>query len=88
MEVYKVNYKYIGHGMSMLAEFTSLMVIAGAAFFAVSSNTSAVSKDDIAIIGTSISFSLKLTGIIVSIIKDSISLEIGIKAAVVRIYMT
>lgn len=83
-----MNYKYIGHGMSMLAEFTSLMVIAGAAFFAVSSNTSAVSKDDIAIIGTSISFSLKLTGIMVSIIKDSISLEIGIKAAVVRIYMT
>lgn len=83
MEVYKVNYKFIGHGMSMLTELTSLMVIAGAAFFAVSSNSSTISKEEIAIIGTSISFSLKMTGIMVSIIKDSINLEIGIKGAVV-----
>lgn len=70
--------------MNILCEFTSLIIIAGTTLFAVSSKTSTLSAEEIAVIGTAISLCTKLTGTMTSVIKDCVNLEIGIKGAVVK----
>ncbi len=78
--VAKMNYKYIFSGMSIICELSSLVVIAAAAILAVKSKFT-TEIEDIAVIGTSITFSLRLTGIMTSIIKDAISLEMAMKGS-------
>lgn len=78
--VCKVNYKFIYNGMSIACELSSLVIIAAAAIIAVNSRFTK-EVEDIAVIGTSISFSLRLTGIVTSFIKDAIGLELAMKGS-------
>ena len=70
--------------MAVLSEMSSLLIIAGTAFFAVTSNNSTTSKEDLALIGTSVTLCLKLTGIMTGIVKGIVGLELSLKGAVVQ----
>lgn len=83
LELWRMNNKFLYQGMNILCELTSLIIIAGTTFFAVSSKTSSLSPEEIAVIGTAISLCTKLTGTMTSIIKDCVNLENGVKGAVV-----
>jgi ABC-type multidrug transport system fused ATPase/permease subunit len=74
--VFKINLKFIDQGMSIITEIVSLAIVAGAAFFAVASKLDqSKTEDDIAIIGTSIAFSMQITGIIGGIIWNVADIE-------------
>lgn len=66
--VYKINRKFLDFGMMLLTEIISLAIVAGAAFFAVRSkfNSEGI-EQNVAIIGTSIAFSLKITELVAGV---------------------
>jgi ATP-binding cassette subfamily C (CFTR/MRP) protein 1 len=78
--VWKCNYKFIYTGMSILCEVSSLCVIGAAAIFAINSKFDN-EVEDVALISASITFSLRLTGAMTSIIKDCVSLELAMKGS-------
>lgn len=62
--------------MSIITEIVSLGIIAGAAFFAVASKLDdSKTQDDVAIIGSSISFAMQVTGIVGGIIWNVAGIE-------------
>jgi len=81
--VWKCNYKFIYSGMSVMCELTSLLIIGAAAVLAVS-NKFNYASEDIALISASITFSLRLTGAMTSIVKDCVGLELAMKGSSVR----
>jgi ABC-type multidrug transport system fused ATPase/permease subunit len=56
------------------------VIIAAAAIIAVNSKFN-LEVEDIAVIGTAISFSLRLTGIVTSFIRDAVGLELAMKGS-------
>lgn len=78
--VWKCNYKFIYSGMSIMCELTSLFIIGVAAVLAVNSKFNRV-FEDVALISASITFSLRLTGAMTSIIKDCLALELAMKGS-------
>lgn len=65
---YKMSKKFLEMGMNLLLELTSLAIIAGAAFFAVHSKFDELGiEQNVAILGTSIAVSIKLTGLVPSV---------------------
>ncbi len=85
LTVFKVNSRYVDTGMEILSEIVSLLIIAGAAFFAISTKLDNT-PDNIAIIGTSIAFSMKITGMFTGILWSISSLDGLVYDNVARAY--
>lgn len=78
--VWKWNYKFLYTGMSIMCELTSLFIIGVAAVLAVGSKFNKL-FEDVVLISASITFSLRLTGAMSSIVKDCIGLEQTMKGS-------
>jgi ABC-type transport system involved in cytochrome bd biosynthesis fused ATPase/permease subunit len=76
------NYRFITQGMTILCEISGLCILAAAAFFAIKLKVS-TKPENLAIVGTSISFCLRMTTIVANIVRDSTRLDNQLKICVV-----
>jgi hypothetical protein len=76
------NYRYVTQGVTILCEISGLLILAAAAFFAIQHKFSSKSES-LAIVGTAISFCLRMTTIVAGIVRDSTRLDNQLKICVV-----
>lgn len=72
--------------MTLLTELSSLAIVAGVLFFALSRSAEKLDADELAVVGTSISLALKLTNIMTKLIKDCVEVEVGMRNTVVHLH--
>lgn len=74
VSVQNANFRFVTQAMTILCEFSGLIIIAAVGFFAIFSkfNTDA---STLAVIGTAISFSLRMTLTFVFVVRDSTRLD-------------
>lgn len=67
-----MNSKFAMQGMTILTEFCSLVIISGVALFALSRSGRKARQEELATIGTAITYALRLTSIMTKIVKDCV----------------
>lgn len=79
--VYKTNLQWIGQARTMYAEMSGIALMFGSAAFAVGSKFR--TPKHIAVIGSAISFSNRISSQCVSLVNDSSNLEVALRPSVV-----